>query len=160
MILQWFKKLAREKFIKTMRGEADSWITSLRSLDAEEIAGVLAIALTQAAFLRAQLKAEPYEPQLTVIQHPNICITLNSAIRHLQKEGMPQPAAGMFVWLFTFRAAMFVELRDTGRQLWKELSRGEPHVPTAAAQFAAVGFDVSIEDWGRVPTGMTHEPLP
>lgn len=58
---------------------------------------------------------------------------LNRLIQQYQRDGAPILAAGVMVWLHSARAILQPELRLTGREMWRELVRGWPHIEDAAA---------------------------
>ena len=77
-----------------------------------------------------------------------------------KKKNNPIAASALMVWAHTARAGIRLELRSLGRELWRELSRGFPHVDEAAASFKALsGRSLNIEGAKQFPKGLTPEPL-
>jgi hypothetical protein len=76
-------------------------------------------------------------------------------VKHCQSTGQQSDAAGVMVWLFTLRCGAALELRQRGRELWKELQRGYPHVKEAADSLGALsGKTINIDGFDRVPIGL------
>jgi hypothetical protein len=59
-------------------------------------------------------------------------------VREFQKIGQPSDAAGTMVWLHSMRALAFPEVRELGRDMWKELQRGFPYVSDALSAIEAL----------------------
>ena len=60
-----------------------------------------------------------------------------------QRQEEYASASGAKVWLFTLRSCTIPEARLLGRNIWKELARGFPHVLTALDEFEAA-TDIAV----------------
>lgn len=76
-----------------------------------------------------------YGPHRPLSNAPSYPATLGKAIRLNQKDGRLQDASALMVWLFTPWAGGRLELRQLGRDMWRELSRGFPYVYEAVSGF-------------------------
>ena len=92
--------------------------------------------------------------------NPLFAAVLSRVIKDLQKSGQLESAAAMMVWLHTFRAATWIELRGHGREVWRELARGFPEVERAARDmYSLLNIKPDIEGYDEFPTGFTPDPL-
>lgn len=136
----------------------ESFTRHLRAMDGPELGLVVAVA----THVRHQLEAlnhSPSDPILYVAQNPGYPLFLRKRAVQLQKDQRPQDAAAFMIWLHTARAGLRLELRMQGRDMWKELSRGFPHVLEASTSFyLASGVLLNTEGACEFPIGLTPEP--
>lgn len=144
----------------TQKRELEEFVSRLRAMDSSEIGMIVACATHHRHFLAETRNWDLLEPVLTEMQEPTLAIQLGQYLRALQKAGRPELAAGYMVWLHTVRAASSLDLRDLGRQMWKELARG---FLVAEDQGDAAGFILGISfdahDCERFPSGLTPTPV-
>lgn len=142
--------------------EIGDYIRHLRSMDGDEIGWVMAIASHQRQKLETSRGWPLLYPAACWRLEPNIAIKLTQVTLEIQRQNSPQLAAGLMVWVHTIRVlspTSSPELRQLGREMWGELSRGFKHVSSAADQIAAMtGNRPCIDGADNVPDGLapTH----
>mgnify|MGYP001614024996 CR=1 FL=1 len=155
----WLNRKLDKWASDSQRKEMADFIDRLRTMDGTDLGLVVAMATT----FRHQLEAKghnPMDPILYTRQNPDFCYLLSSTAVTFQKEGKPQDAAALMVWVHTARAGLRLELRSLGRELWKQLERGFPYVEETALPFRIItGTELNIEGATDFPIGLTPEPL-
>lgn len=144
--------------MNTQRKELSAFVDNLRAMDSQELGALLAIA-TDA---RHSLEAKGHmilDPIVYFSMNPGFLMYLSHWIIQLQKEGKPMAAAALAIWLHTMRAGARLELRQLGRDMWRELTRGFPSVAESAADLESLlGRHFNTEDASVYPKGLTPEP--
>lgn len=141
------------------REEMTHFVSLLKGMDGSEIGAVLAVA----THVRHQLEAQghhPMDPVAYTAINPEFPLLLSRTAIAIQKQqNRGQDAAAFMVWLHTARAAVRLELRGIGRELWRELSRGFPHVEEGARSFEhLLGVRPNIQNANEFPLGFTPDP--
>lgn len=145
--------------LRRQRAEVSAFIANLRAMDGEEI-GALVVLATDARHNLEALGHQVSDPIVYFSRNPAFISTLNSSIRELQKLGKLQEAAALMVWLHTMRAGARLELRQLGRDLWREMARGFPYVGTSVAEVELLlGRKLQVGDALSFPKGLTPDPL-
>jgi hypothetical protein len=154
----WLKNLLLRGVVATQRREMIAFTTNLSAMDAEEIGLVVACANHQ-RLLMLENSGWDFNYPAVLADHPsNIPVLLGNAIIELQRQGRPQLAAGIWVWVHTLRAFRLLELRQDGRDLWRQLARGFPFVDSAADGAALLfGQRFRTEGAGVFPDGLTPD---
>ncbi|MEC7472908.1 MAG: hypothetical protein VX946_06065 [Pseudomonadota bacterium] len=146
--------------IRRQRKELESFIERLRSLDGADIGFLLAVATD----IRAKLEKSGFRMMDPIVDFhcdPLLPTKLNSIVRDFQKRKMMAEAAGAMVWLHTARAGARIELRQLGRDMWKQLQRGFPHVIASSVGARSIdGFALELHGFDAFPAGLTPDPLP
>ena len=155
MLRRMFDSWAGNKQVK----ELSSFVDNLRAADGSELGMVVACATNW----RHELGQDGWdllEPSLCLATDPMITFRLTKAIQKLQHDGRPELAVGLMVWVHTLRASTRLQLRSLGRDMWRELSRGFPHVDEAAVgTFRIMGTAFDTRNSDQFPSGLTPEPL-
>lgn len=129
-------------------------------MDAHEIAAVLALATMQRNALTDTLGWDLLDPMMAMMRDRHLAIKINALIRQKQKQGDFHSAAGLMIWLHTLRAGTSLDLRSSGREMWRELQRAFPHVPAVANGMLAANFEqVNLDGYDQFPIGLTPDPL-
>jgi len=137
-----------------MRKEFENFLLQVRNMADADVGMLLAMAINQRNTLE-ELGYNVSDPIIYYHQNPNICLFLNGIIRDFQKKREPQDAAATMVWLFTMRAAASLELRQLGKELWKELERGIPYIFESKETVEIItGEELIIEGFLEIPIGM------
>lgn len=134
--------------------EMQTFIDGLRAVDAEEIGFVVA----HAANWRNELEVRGYnllDPLVFHASDPNAVSVLVKTVQGLQKQGIPQVAPGLMVWVHTLRAGNSLNLRAKAREMWAELVRGFPHTEQAWRDWKeTVGVWLDINGYDEIPVGL------
>jgi hypothetical protein len=154
----WFARKFDKWAAKSQTEQMSEFITGLRSADGEELGLVVAIA----THLRNGMEEKGLiisDPIVFTSTHPYFTYEMSKTVIKLQKEGKLQLAAGWMVWVHTLRAGTRLELRQFGRDMWRELARGFPHVETAAITWGALqGVELDTRGAAEFPKGLTPDP--
>jgi hypothetical protein len=151
----WLERKFYNWGIGAQKREIDPWLDNLRSVNGDEVGALLAVATHIRHGLELRLGVDLLDPILTHTAKPDLIFELHRIVKHCQSTGQQSDAAGVMVWLFTLRCGAALELRQRGRELWKELQRGYPHVKEAADSLGALsGKTINIDGFDRVPIGL------
>ncbi|WP_183211058.1 hypothetical protein [Brevundimonas halotolerans] len=139
--------------------EMQTFVDGLKAVDADELGFVVA----QAASWRNELEDQGYDLMDPLVFHalnPTAVSSLVKVVHGLQKQGIPQVASGLMVWVHTLRAGNSLRLRAKAREMWTELSRGFPHAVNArSALNEAAGAWLDIEGYDEIPIGLNPKAL-
>ena len=154
----WLTKKFDQWASSKQREELTRFIDMLRSMDGAELGHVVALA----THLRHGLEDEGHnvmDPIVYTAQNVTFALFLSRTSIQLQKKQQTQEAAGMMIWLHTVRAAIRLELRSLGRDMWRQLERGFPYVEESALHFRQLsGVWLNISDARQFPAGLSPEP--
>jgi hypothetical protein len=140
MIGNWLKRKVQIASVRAAREDLDRFNASLRGATDREIGMVMAIA----TIIRLRLTTSGRLPRNAfALPTPGdgsaqLQLYLSGMVREFQKIGQPSDAAGAMVWLHSMRALGFPEVRELGRDMWKELQRGFPYVSDALSDIEAL----------------------
>jgi hypothetical protein len=141
MIGNWLKRKIQIASVRAAREDLERFNASLRGATDGQIGMVVAIA----TIIRLRLTtAGRLSRGAFVLPMPGdgsaeLQLYLSGMVRQFQKMGQPSDAAGTMVWLHSMRALGFPEVRELGRDMWKELQRGFPYVSDALSDIEALG---------------------
>jgi hypothetical protein len=147
------------QFAKRQAKEAKEFANQLKSMDADEIGLVVAVA----AHMRNQFKelygVDLLFPAFAIEQDASLPIKFNSLIKDYQKQNKFSDAAAAMVWLHTLRSFNDSKVRNSVREVWRQLQRGFPH-GEVKADFVSehFGIDMDIEGFDLFPDGLTPDP--
>lgn len=145
---------------RSQRAELAEFISRLHAMDGSEIGLIVACATNHRHVLATHNGWDLLNPATLEIADPMIALKLGDIVRSLQGKGRPELAAGTMVWLHTVRAASNLDLRQSGREMWRELSRGFDHAEEAAVDFATLtGHVFDTHGYDTFPAGLTPERL-
>jgi len=135
MLGTWLKRKIQRAGIKGAREDLEGFVESLRGQSAEELGMVVALA----AWIRINLRSAGKLPDemLSVTTDPcqaEVQLRISRLVRTFQAEKQFTDATGALVWLHTLRALSAPERRLLGRQMWKQLERGQDHALSAMRQ--------------------------
>lgn len=142
-MLGWLKRRAELASLRAATEDLDRFLAGLQGATSEELGVLVAIA----TFLRANLRKEGILPDsvlgiglpATPDEEITAVMQLPRLIKLFQKEGQSSDAAGAMVWLHSVRViALYPELRNKGREMWRELSRGFGQAPQALNDIQAL----------------------
>ncbi|WP_139239977.1 hypothetical protein [Azotobacter vinelandii] len=152
-------RLAYRFHLRTKKKQIQEFIDGLSAMDGHEIGFVVACATNTRHILESE-GLRLMDPIVDVALFPDIPLRINNVIRELQKSGSNQDAAGAMVWLHTARVGASHELRPLAREMWRQLSRGFPHVDAAALEIMKLTFrPVNVSGYETFPAGLTPDPL-
>lgn len=130
MIVNWMRKKVQKMVLKSAQQEITRFVSSLRVIDDKEVGMLVGIA----TIIRMNLDEHGYVSghvfniESSMEAQAQAEEFLLDLIKRFQKRGQRTDAAGAMVWLHTLRAFTSPETITMGREMWKELSRGFPHV--------------------------------
>jgi hypothetical protein len=161
MIGNWLKRKTQLAVVKSGREDLERFVSSLRGFTDEE----LGLLVANATIIRLRLIAAGEIP-------PEVLDSVSSAgdgasfvqlkianlVRTFQKIDQLSDAAATMVWLHTIRALGIPEIRELGREMWAQLSRGFPHAENALDDIEAITQkELPAEAWEActfVPDGL------
>lgn len=157
----WLKRRADLEIVQSSTRDLERFLVSLRGMDPEELGALVAAATV----LRVNLEGARLLPHaalgvgtLSVSKQSVLQFRMSEIAQKFQRQGEYASASGAKVWLFTLRACTIPEVHLLGRNIWKELSRGFPHVLTALDDFEAathIAVPQKVrEDFRFVPPGL------
>jgi hypothetical protein len=153
----WFTQKVDKWESDQQRAEMADFVARLKAMDGAEIGNVVAVA----THFRHSLEDDghdPMDPIAYVAVNPGFLLFLSTTANRLKKQRKEQEAAAFMIWTNTARAGARLELRGLGREMWRELSRGFPHVEEAARDFRfRTGIGLNIVDAEQFPLGLTPE---
>jgi hypothetical protein len=135
-VFGWLKRRAELASLRAATEDMERFLAGLQGGTSEEMGGVVATA----TLIRLYLREEGILPDelLGIGLHPTpdqeiaVIVKLPRYIQLLQQKDQLADAAGVMVWLHTVRAiVLYPELRNKGREIWRELARGFSHAPQA-----------------------------
>lgn len=152
---RWFDRWA----LRTQKREMQSFVDQLAAMDGAEIGLLLAVATHMRNTLEDEGKML-MDPIVTVPIDPTPILILRGMISEYQKSRSMSDAAAAMVWLHTMRVGARHELRGTARVMWRELSRGMPHVAGASVDvYRVTGQFPRTYGYEEFPKGLTPEPV-
>lgn len=156
----WLSNKVASWSVNTQRKELDAFVHNLKGMDGEELGFAIAMATDMRHSLRAAVGWDLLDPVAVEREDAYAAMTVNKLIRQYQGEGKQISAASAMVWLHTLRAANILELRVSGREMWRQLQRGFPHCEQAALSAMSVtGKLPDISGYYQFPIGLTPDPL-
>lgn len=154
-----FSRMFNAWALRTQQREMQSFVDQLATMDSAEIGLLLAVA----THMRNNLEDEGkmlMDPIATIPVDPTPILLLRGMITHYQKARAMSDAAAAMVWLHTVRVGARHELRGTARAMWRELSRGMPHVSSASTDvYRITGQFPRTYGSDEFPKGLTPEPV-
>ncbi|MCF1478132.1 hypothetical protein FS782_13735 [Agrobacterium vitis] len=158
--MSWLSRKVYNWSVKTQKHEIDEFVAKLSSVDGSELAIVVAVATDMRHAFIADTGIDLAYPALALQQDPYICMRLNSMIRQFQKEKHFIAVTGLSVWIHSVRAIQSIELRQRGRDMWRELERGFPYALDACWDlYEATGKKILMDGFDSFPDGLTPDPL-
>lgn len=157
-MLTWLERKFFSWSVDKQKKELETWLGMLRAMNSDEIGAVVAIATHIRHGLEKTYLVNLLDPVVTASLSPNLVFTLHKWIKEYQSRGDRSSAAGVMVWLHTIRCGTSLELRQHGRELWRELQRGFPFaVASAQGIYSISGVMLNTQGSGSVPTGLEPE---
>ncbi|EJS8701447.1 hypothetical protein NFA99_004632 [Escherichia coli] len=147
--------------------EMKTFTQSLCAQDGRDIAASLIVATAYRNNLRNINAIDLFQPAIEFQKNPKILINLGLAIRQKQSLEEYELAAALMIWLHTIRSMTHPTLRNLGRELWGQLSRGMAHVPPMMDEGLVPAFLqekyptllLDMQGYNQYPLGLTPEPL-
>jgi hypothetical protein len=151
-----FGKLINSWASKVQRKEAEAFLSILRTMDADELAHVLAITLEWAETLHDEKEWDMFYPAVVVFTDQMSVVQLSQLANKLRREGKPQLAAGVMVWVHSLRAFANPEIRPFAREIWMHLQRGAFYVDQVSVNVTELlGRECRTHRAGEIPDGLT-----
>jgi hypothetical protein len=160
-LLRWLKRKSQIAAIAGAREDLLRFVDSLRGQSDVELGAVLVmaavvrVAMRKAGALPDELLQITGDPQQAVARGGMAQLVLR-----YQSEKRLAEATGAMVWLHSLRALCFPEVRYLGREMWRQLQRGQAHV---IITLQALGFpplsEVGFES-GRIPDDLHPDDPP
>ncbi|HBQ9084922.1 hypothetical protein [Klebsiella quasipneumoniae] len=144
---------------KKQNQEISEFVYRLKSMDGAEI-GLIVATATHVRHILEREGHNMMDPVVYTSLNPAFTFSLSQTVVQLQKEKNFGMAAAFMVWVHTFRSSTRGELRQYGREMWRELERGFPYVFDAAMGYQQLtGHSLDFYDAESFPTGLTPDPL-
>lgn len=157
-MLTWLERKVFSWSIDRQKKELETWLGMLRAMNSDELGAVVATATHMRHGLENKYHVNLLDPIVTASLSPNLVFTLHGLIKEYQSRGDGSSAAAVMVWLHTLRCGISLELRQHGRDLWRELRRGFPFTVAAAQGIYAIsGVKLNTERSESIPTGLEPE---
>lgn len=154
-----FSRIFNAWALRTQQREMQRFVDQLAAMDGAEIGLLLAVA----THMRNNLEDEGkmlMDPIVTIPVDPSPILILRGMITEYQKARSMSDAAAAMVWLHTMRVGARHELRGTARAMWRELSRGMPHVSGASVDvYRITGQFPRTYGHDEFPKGLTPDPV-
>jgi hypothetical protein len=129
--------------------ELNKFLGFLRAGDGSEVGMVVACATGWRNRLRDRGGWDLLEPALCLAKNPMVTFHLSGTVKKLQRDGTPELACGLMVWVHTLRAMDRPELRAVGRS-------AIIHTPTGAEFTPVLGHADSVLIWtGEIGNGLS-----
>jgi hypothetical protein len=158
-MVNWFKRKIIEWSVRKQKRELEAWLSSLKSANAHEIGMLVVMATSFRHSLERELGINLLTP-LALGEDPFLAVRINRVIKSLRSKGNKSLAAGGLVWLHTVRCGQAPEMRQLGRDLWRELRRGFPHVAGTIKDLNDMKeLHPSVEDANEIPTGLEPDRI-
>lgn len=155
-MFKWMKRKAELAIVKSAKEDIERFVSMVKGASAEQVGLVVAMA-THYRNALAKEGVDLLRPMEAEELDHFIALKIGKLITAAQK-GDPANATGWMVWLHTLRAANILEIRFQGRLLWRELSRGFPHVEEAADDLALLlNRRLDIDGYDSVPEGLEDD---
>ena len=156
--MSWIRNKLLGFSVGINRKELEAFISNISSMDSIELGLPVAVA-TDVRHRLEKMGHSPMDPLTYVAVCPEFPLLMSQLTREFQKSGNNALAVGPMIWCHTARASASMELRGLGRQMWRELARGFPHVERGALMYRQLtGQELDISDYGRLPAGFDPNP--
>jgi hypothetical protein len=124
------------------------------------VATVLRVNMEKEGYLQKDLFGDTPLPDVNTLGRYQM--DLNKLTRDFNRKGQPTDAIATLVISYTIRCLNSLELRDEGRELWRQLERGFPLAEQALIDGEKTKGEAFLKDvwteWQRIPVGL--EPAP
>lgn len=148
-----FKNMKAKKAVAERQQHMEAFVKTIRDRTDEDLGFVLLLV----THVRHQVKAQGYDMLMTNMQYElnqQTCAVLGKLIQEYQAEQKQPLVYASMVWMYTMNAATAMDMRSLGRQLWRELRRGTPHVKANIARVQQiVGQEPDYADYDKWPHG-------
>jgi hypothetical protein len=134
----WVKRRAQIAIIKSFDQDIDRFISGLKGMSAQEVAGIVVFAAHWRNALEEGFGWDLDHPDFVAVQDIGAATRLNRMIRDVQKQE-PVMAAGLMVWLHS---------------VWAELERGMDYAYSAAVDLRALGLQLNTKGLDRMPQNL------
>ena len=152
MFRSWFRGRLRRAAAKGMRRDLKQFVETLRGLSDVQIgaavaaAAIVRVALRENGVLSDELLRFTRDPMQVRTQ-----LSIAQLVRRYQAEERYREATGALIWLNTLRALSFPEGRSLGREMWRELRRGQTHALNLLRETGVSSLSDEAFECARVP---------
>lgn len=135
MIKDWFLEKVRHQALTSAESEVRKFVAGLEKMEPRDLGALVAIAtavrvnmetyqvIPEGLFADDRL---PSAEELGIYQ-----MRINRLERQFRRARKPADSAGALIWSYSLRCFNVAELRPLGRDMWRRLSDGFPHVEVA-----------------------------
>ena len=161
MLSIWFRRRDQPARVDGAREDLERFVDSLRGMSDEEVGGVVAFAAIARVTLR---KSGVLPDELLHVTSANrqakVQLAVGKVVRRYRAERMFTEAIGVTVWLNTLRALCIPEIRHLGREMWRQLQRGQLQALTVLRDIRVPPLsEVTPEVW-RIPDDLHPDDSP
>jgi hypothetical protein len=152
MFRSCFRGRLRRAAAKGARKDLKQFVESLRGLPDVQIgaavvaAAIVRVALRENGVLSDELLRVTRDPMQVTTQ-----LSIAQLLRRYQAEQRYREATGAMIWLHSLRALSFPEARALGREMWKELRRGQTHALNLLREEGVSPLSNAAFECARVP---------
>jgi hypothetical protein len=160
MLGNWIKRKIQLAGIKGAREDLERFVESLRGQSDKEVGAIVAmaavvrVALRQSGVLPDELLQVSADPEQVMAQ-----IAVAKAVLRYQSEKRYEEATGALVWLHSLRALSTPEIRRLGREMWRQLGRGQLHALTVLQDMGIPSLSDVTAECSRVPNNLDPSEL-
>ncbi|WP_443692036.1 hypothetical protein ACRZ5O_22670 [Pseudomonas protegens] len=154
-----FTRMFNAWALRSQGRDMQAFVDQLKCMDSKEIGFLLVLATHQRNMFQDD-GVRLMDPLVDYPMNPAIALRLGGIIREYQRTKQPSDAAGTMVWLHTIRVGGQHGLRPIAREMWRQLSRGFPHVEEAAFEIMRLTLKVPrTTGYDQFPAGLTPDPM-
>ena len=161
MLSIWFRRRDEIAPVEGVREDLERFVDSLRGMSDEEVGRAVAftamarVALRKSGALPDELLQIGFAKKQAIAQ-----LAVAQVVRRYQAERRFAEATGVTVWLHSLRALRTTEIRHLGREMWRQLQRGQLHTLTVLHDMGVSPLsDVTLECW-RIPDDLHPDDDP
>jgi hypothetical protein len=151
----WLANKVLKWTVQKQGAELREFVQKVSAADSSELGLPMLMATVYRHIVRRQYGFDLLRPAEVLAADHLICWRLAREVQGLQSKKDFLSATPVIIWLHSLRAMSDLQLRPLGRELWRELRRGFPHVLDASHQpaFFSVTLD-DLEGYNCVPDGL------
>ena len=158
LIKESLKGRARSSSLK----EVQEFVDGLRAMSDQDMGVIVAVVtvirvnMENEGFLQKNLFGDTELPDTNTLGRYQM--DLNKLARDFNRMGQPTDAIAAMVISYSLRCLNILELRDLGRELWRQLARGFPdaeHALIEGEKTKDKAFPKAVwNEWKRIPVGL------
>jgi hypothetical protein len=154
MIWSLIRQRGVDAIVRSHERDLVEAIKILKGMDAAEIACTLLFAADQRN-KHESLRDDLLDlAELCQERHKLVPFQLSQAVKQLQSQRDFRTAGALAIWLHTARAAQFPQVRYLAKEMWRQLERGFPLMPSALMHIEENGLRLDVTRGREFPAGL------